>query len=27
LLALLFSCCDHDGWLDLVLFFIVSLRR
>ena len=27
LLALLFSCCDHDGWLDPVLFFIVSLRR
>ena len=24
LLALLFSCCDHDGWLDPVLFFIVS---
>ena len=27
LLALLFSCCDHDGWLDLVLFFFVSRRR
>ena len=27
LLALLFSCCDHDGWLDPVVFFIVSLRR